>query len=75
MHCPIYIFLSEIFNVDELLRSFSSSSEGAERVGWASRPSFLFLALTGETPIPLFGNTPKFHEAILRPRSKICKDF
>ena len=29
-------------------------------MGWASRPSFVFHALTGETPIPLFGNTPKF---------------
>jgi len=29
-------------------------------VGRASRPSFLFPALTGETPIPLFGNPPKF---------------
>jgi len=29
-------------------------------VGRASRPSFLFHALTGETPIPLFGNPPKF---------------
>ena len=28
-------------------------------MGRASRPSFLFHALTGETPIPLFGNTPK----------------
>ena len=32
----------------------------AERVGRASRPSLVFQALTGETPIPLFGNTPKF---------------
>jgi len=31
-----------------------------EKVGRASRPSFLFHALTGETSIPLFGNTPKF---------------
>ena len=29
-------------------------------VGRASRPSFLFHPLAGETPIPLFGNTPKF---------------
>ena len=27
-------------------------------MGWASRPSFLFDALTDETPIPLFGNPP-----------------
>ena len=29
-------------------------------MGRASRPSFLFHGPTGETPIPLFGNPPKF---------------
>jgi hypothetical protein len=29
-----------------------------ERVGWASRPSFLFHLLTGETPVPLFWPIP-----------------
>jgi len=34
----------------------STSSYTRESVGRASRPSFLFHALTGETPIALFGN-------------------
>ena len=39
-------------------KSYSySKSSLAESVGRASRPSFLLQPLTGETPVPLFGDT------------------
>ena len=47
--------------------TFQVPQRGAESVGRASRPSFLFHALTGETPIPLSGNPPNLEEITARP--------
>ena len=47
----------------------SKNLRGTESVGRASRPSFLFHALTGETPIPLFATRRSSSEALHATRS------